>query len=106
MLALRCVLPALPMVAALSASHLAALVLPLGLRRLYVAGDNDGAGMYAAMAIVGRAAKGASEPITLSSRTGDFNDDLRQIGPAELAAWVRVQLAPKDIAYLPATWRG
>ena len=34
MLSLRCALPTLPMVAALSANHLAALLLPLTLRRL------------------------------------------------------------------------
>ena len=48
MLALRCVLPGMPMVAALSATHLAALVLPAGLQRLYVARDNDRAGRRAA----------------------------------------------------------
>lgn len=47
-LALRAVLPALPMVAALSAGHLAAHCLPPTLRRLYVARDNDAAGRRAA----------------------------------------------------------
>jgi hypothetical protein len=42
MLSLRVVLPALPIVAALSATHLAAFVPPPGLRRLYIARDNDG----------------------------------------------------------------
>jgi Toprim domain len=37
MLSLRCALPAMPMAAALSANHLAALLLPLTLRRLYIA---------------------------------------------------------------------
>jgi hypothetical protein len=41
MLALKSVLPFLPMVAGLSANHLAALELPAALRRLYVARDND-----------------------------------------------------------------
>ncbi len=36
MLSLRCVLPTLPMAAALSANHLAALLLPPTLRRLYI----------------------------------------------------------------------
>ena len=48
MLSLRCVLPAMPMIAALSATHLAALVLPPGLRRLYVARDDDRSGRRAA----------------------------------------------------------
>ena len=54
-LSLRCVLPRLPMVAALSANHLAALALPSGLRRLYIALDNDGAGRRAAEALSARA---------------------------------------------------
>ena len=48
MLALKSVLPLLPMVAGLSANHLAALDLPPALRRLYVARDNDAAGLKAA----------------------------------------------------------
>ena len=44
MLALKSVLPSLPMIAGLSANHLAALDLPPALRRLYVARDNDAAG--------------------------------------------------------------
>ena len=49
MLALKSVLPALPMIAGLSANHLAALTLPPAeaLRRLYVARDNDAAGIQA-----------------------------------------------------------
>ena len=41
MLSLRSVLPTLPMAAALSANHLAALLLPPTLHRLYIARDND-----------------------------------------------------------------
>jgi hypothetical protein len=44
MLSLRCLLPTLPMTAALSANHLAALLLPPTLRRLYIARDDDAAG--------------------------------------------------------------
>ncbi len=44
MLSLRTILPTLPMVAALSANHLAALLFPPTLRRLYVARDRDPAG--------------------------------------------------------------
>jgi hypothetical protein len=40
MLSLRCVLPTMPMVAALSAAHLAAILFPATLRRLYVARDS------------------------------------------------------------------
>ena len=44
MLSLRCVLPTMPMVAALSAAHLAAIQFPATLRRLYIARDDDPAG--------------------------------------------------------------
>ena len=44
MLTLRFALPAMPMAAALSANHLAAVLLPLTLRRLYIARDADAAG--------------------------------------------------------------
>ena len=49
----RC--PPCPMVAALSANHLAALILPPGLRRLYIARDNDDAGRWATETLTERA---------------------------------------------------
>jgi hypothetical protein len=101
MLALRCVLPTLPMVAALSSGHLVALVLPIGMRRLYVAQDRDRAGARAAAKLTECAGRAGIEPVALSPRSDDFNDDLRQIGHAELTAWVRVQMAPADAVLLP-----
>jgi hypothetical protein len=103
MLALRCVMPSLPMVAALSASHLAALVLPPILRRVYVAQDCDCAGIHATAALLEGAGRQSIEPVTLSPRSSDFNDDLSSVGHAELAAWVRIHLAPEDVAHLEAT---
>jgi hypothetical protein len=47
MLSLRSALPSLPIVAALSANHLAALLFPVKLRRLYVACDDDPTGHLA-----------------------------------------------------------
>lgn len=44
MLSLRKAVPDMPMVAALSAAHLAAILFPATLRRLYIARDNDPAG--------------------------------------------------------------
>ncbi len=102
MLALRCVLPSLPMIAALSANHLAAMIPPRGLRRLYVAQDRDHAGTQATAMLIERAGREGIEPIALRPRSDDFNDDLRQIAPEELVAQVRVQLAPKDAAYILA----
>ena len=48
MLALKSMLPSLPVIAGLSANHLAALDLPPAPRRLYVSRDNDAAGLRAA----------------------------------------------------------
>jgi hypothetical protein len=58
-LSFKTVMPAMPMVAALSASHLAALVLPPGLEHLYIACDADPAGRRACEHLTERAALAA-----------------------------------------------
>jgi hypothetical protein len=98
MLSLRCVLPTLPMAAALSANHLAALVLPPTLRRLYIARDNDAAGDGAAIALTERAQSAGIEAVTWSPRRGDFNEDLRGFGLDALQAALRLELIPQDVA--------
>ena len=98
MLSLRCVLPTLPMAAALSANHLAALLLPPTLRRLYIARDNDAAGDAAAMTLTERAHADGIEAIIWSPRRGDFNEDLRGFDLDSLRAALRIQLAPQDVA--------
>lgn len=95
-LSLRQILPAMPMIAALSAAHLAALRLPPTLRRLYIARDNDDAGRHSAAALAARAQETGIEPLLLQAKLGDFNDDLRRIGAEALRADVRLQLAPED----------
>ena len=97
MLSLRCVLPTLPMAAALSANHLTALLLPPTLRRLYIARDNDAAGDGAAMTLTERAHADGIEAIIWSPRRGDFNEDLRAFGVDSLRAALQVQLAPQDV---------
>ena len=97
-LSLRMVLPGLPMAAALSANHLAAIALPQTLRRLYIARDNDPAGHRAAETLTERATQGGIETLTLAPALGDFNDDLRALGMDALAAAIRVQLVPEDVA--------
>ena len=97
MLSLRCALPAMPMAAALSANHLAALLLPLTLRRLYIARDADAAGDMALAALTARAKAAGIEALALSPRMGDFNEDLRAFGLGELRAALRIQLAPQDV---------
>ena len=97
MLSLRCVLPTLPMAAALSANHLAAMLLPLTLRRLYIARDADAAGDAAVTALTDRADAAGIEAIAWSPRLGDFNEDLRTFGIDDLRAALRTQLAPQDV---------
>ena len=98
MLSLRCVLPTLPMAAALSANHLAALLLPPTLRRLYIARDNDAAGDGAAIALTERARSVGIEAVTWSPKRGDFNEDLRGLGLDTFRAALRVELIPQDVA--------
>jgi hypothetical protein len=92
-LSLRCVLPGMPMAAALSAAHLAAMLFPDTLRRLYIARDNDPAGDGAVATLIERAEAVGIEAIVLSPRLGDFNEDLRLLGIDALAAAIRVQIA-------------
>ena len=97
MLSLRTILPTLPMVAVLSANHLAALLFPPTLRRLYVVLDRDPAG-DAAMASLGqRAGSTGMEMLGLSPRFDDFNEDLRRLDIAQFRASVRQQLAAQDV---------
>lgn len=96
-LALKTVMPAMPIVAALSAAHLAALILPAGLRRLYVARDNDEAGRFALERLRARSRAGEIDICAPVPRTEDFNADLLTLGPDRLRAWLAEQLAPDDV---------
>jgi hypothetical protein len=97
MLSLRSALPAMPMASALSASHLSALELPAGLRRLYLARDNDTAGDTAVAALTERVEAAGVETLVLSPQLGDFNEDLLAFGLDAVRASVRIQLAPNDV---------
>jgi Toprim domain len=97
MLSLRYALPTLPMTAALSANHLSAMLLPSGLRRLYIARDGDAAGDVVQATLTQRAEDAGIEAITLSPRLGDFNEDLHIFGIEALRAALRLQLVPEDI---------
>ena len=79
-LSLSCILPTMPMVAALSAAHLAAILFAAGLRRLYIVRDCDFAGNGALERLAARARTNGIEAIPLSPRCGDFNEDLRNFG--------------------------
>ncbi|MGY4430931.1 hypothetical protein ACVWWO_003408 [Bradyrhizobium sp. F1.13.1] len=97
MLSLRCLLPTMPMTAALSANHLSAMMLPSSLRRLYIARDVDAAGDAVQAVLSQRAADAGIEAIPLSPRLGDFNEDLHVFGLKALRAALRLQLAPEDV---------
>jgi Toprim domain/Beta-lactamase len=99
-LSIREALPGLPVAAALSAAHLAAVRFPPALRRLYILQDNDPAGEAAARALTGRAQSAGIDAIVLTPRLGDFNDDLRAFGAESLRTHLRVQIAPEDVARL------
>jgi hypothetical protein len=96
-LSLRSGLPFLPMLAALSANHLAAILFPGTLRRLYIARDRDPAGDLAVATLAERAQSAGFEALTLTPVLGDFNEDLRELGIDELRAALRVQLAAEDV---------
>ncbi len=98
MLSLRCVLPTMPMAAALSANHLSAMLLPSGLRRLYIARDADAAGDTVHAVLTQRAQAVGVEAIALSPRLDDFNEDLHVFGLEALRAALRIQLVPEDVA--------
>ena len=98
MLSLRQVLPDMATAPALSAAHLAAILFPATLRRLYIVRDDDPAGDGARDILIERANAKGIEAIPLSPAFGDFNEDLRRLGIDALRAGVRVQLAPEDVA--------
>ena len=97
LLSLGIALPDLPIVAAFSAAHLAALILPPGLTRLYIAVDADSAGRAASDKFAERAGVQGIETVRLFPRLGDFNDDLLTLDLADFRAQLRPQLAPEDV---------
>ena len=101
MASLRTVMPALPVAAATSANHLSGLIFPPNCRRLYIAADADAAGRHGIERLSQRAGETGVLAIVLRPQLGDFNDDLRQLGPPCLAEWLGNQLVPEDAGLLP-----
>ena len=95
-LSLKTIMPALPMVAALSASHLGALVLPQGLQRLYIARDRDAAGRWAFERLAKCARESNVVVLPLDPVANDFNDDLLNFGARALCGSVQWQMAAED----------
>ena len=92
------VLPDMPMAAATSSAHLAAILFPPTLRRLYVARDKDAAGDAAFGILSDRAQAAGIELLSLLPALGDFNDDLRQAGASLLGQRAVIQLHEQDRA--------
>lgn len=96
MLSLRMAIPEMPMIAALSAAHLASFIPPPQLRRLYIAVDRDAAGRNAAARLAERLSALSIESIQLTPQRKDFNDDLIVDGADMLAAQLADQLVADD----------
>ena len=97
-LSVRQVLPTMAMASALSGAHLAAILFPETLRRLYIVRDNDPAGDAAENSLAQRADAAGIEAMVLSPVHKDFNDDLQHFGIDALRSALRMQLAPQDAA--------
>jgi hypothetical protein len=94
MLSLRQALPRMPAIAALSAAHLGALILPGAVRRLYIATEADEAARHGLGRLAESARAGGIEVEPLRPGLGDFNDDLRLNGREAL----RLALLPQLVA--------
>jgi Toprim domain len=106
MLSLRMAMPLAPAIAALSANHLAAILFPALLRRLYVAVDADAAGRRALERLSARGREAGIEVFALHPVLGDFNDDLRRLGLGALQENLRAQLMDGDAErFLPVAGR-
>jgi len=84
--------PCVELVAALSASHLAAIILSSRVHHLLIARDNDPAGIRAARTLAARAEALGISVMILRPVLKDFNADLRQLGRDVLTATVQRQL--------------
>jgi len=97
-LSLREILPGLPMIAGLSATHLAAIHFPEPLRRFYVACDADPAGEGALKTLVERAGARGIEIVPLWPERDDFNRDLCGLGRRRFGDRIAPQLLGEDAA--------
>jgi len=88
----------MPMIAGLSANHLAAVGFSETLRRLYIARDDDPAGDHAFGTLCERAREAGIEALPLQPQLDDFNSDLRICGAASLARHITAQMSGEDTA--------
>ena len=81
MVSLRTVMPALPMVAGALGRHLGALLLPPRLAPPLHRRRRDAAGRHGIERLSRRAGEAGILALALRPLLGDFNDDLRRLGP-------------------------
>ena len=95
-LSLYAAIPTLPSIAALSSAHLAALVFPPSLRRLYVAREADPSGRKAFATLVHRAEQVGIHVCPLESQRGDLNADLQTFGLDGVRTHLLAQMMAED----------
>jgi hypothetical protein len=95
-LSLLSLFPSLPMVAALSAAHLAAQLLPPSLRRLYVLRDNDAAGEFAEQRLGERCREAGIDCRALLPAAEDLNADLCTAPDGAVKKRMLTQMAVAD----------
>jgi hypothetical protein len=95
-LSLLSLFPALPMAGGLSAAHLAAVLFPLGLRRLYLLRDNDAAGDFVEARLGDRCRASEIDCRVLKPAAGDLNADLRLYPFETVKARMLAQMAAED----------
>ena len=97
-LSLLSLFPALPMAAGLSSAHLAAMLFPPQLRRLYIVRDNDAAGSQAVEGLTKRSTGPGIELRVLEPLAKDLNVDLRAAPVPAVKGRMIAQLEPEDRA--------
>lgn len=95
-LSLHEVAPALPLIAGLSSAHLAAILFPTALRRLYVACDRDAAGRAALAILTARAHPHGIDVVPIDPRLDDLNSDLVRFGRDAFSARMAAQFLAED----------
>ena len=109
MLSLRCVMPTMAMVAALSAAHLAAILFPAALRRLYIVRDDDPAGDGAMTSLDRPSADRPRSRRWCYRRSVEISTRICGTSTSNaLRAALRIQLAPEDVVRFLSTsvWTG
>ncbi len=97
-LSARQAIPTMAMAAALSSAHLAAILFPDTLRRLYILRDNDPAGEGRGTVSSNGRTRSGSRQSPCSPRLKGLQRRSPAVRVEALRAQIRVQLAPQDVA--------